>query len=124
MAPGQMTSKPWKGSLWGISLGHHRAVAENCALGTKATARTAAPVWGAEATTPPLLPFGDPYPAEGWLLPFTEWFLPETPPEPVTGRRGRCTRQSPVFTPIRSRKALAPKEASTKECGPWSPWLE
>lgn len=48
-----------------LTPGSHKAVADYCGLDTMATERSAAPVWGAEASTPPLLSVGDHYPAEG-----------------------------------------------------------
>lgn len=63
---------------------------------------------------------GTPTEWKGWFLPFMKWFLPEAHEEPDVYRRERCIRkQSPVFTPTRSRKALPPKEAKTV-CGFWS----
>lgn len=66
-----MSSTSSKGAFWDIlPSGHCRAVAEVRSWDTTATERTAAPVWGAEAITPPPLPFGALYPGEGWLIPF------------------------------------------------------
>lgn len=109
MARAEVTSKSQKGSLWGISSSHHRVVAENCALGTKAPERTAAPVWGTEAATPPMLPFGDPYPAEG-------------PTRACHWQEGKVRQAGPGFLPNKKQKGLCTQRSRDKECGPWSPW--